>query len=71
MNPRSYEATLDEFPDLFPAVVKPDNQFATSSYYASYYALKVPLKITKSGFLDINVDKRAVFKCTLGTHSEE
>ena len=44
MNPRSYEATLDEFPDLFPAFEKPDNQFVISSYYASYYAFKSSLK---------------------------
>ena len=44
MNPKSYEATLDEFPDLFTAFVKPDNQFATSSYYASYYAFTSSLK---------------------------
>ena len=34
MNPRSPEATLDEFPDLFLAFEEPDIQFATSSYYA-------------------------------------
>ena len=34
MNPRSYEATSDEFPDLFPAFKEPDNHFATSSYHA-------------------------------------
>ena len=33
-NPRSPEATSDEFPDLFPAFQKPDDQFATSLYHA-------------------------------------
>ena len=43
MNPRSYEATADEFLDLFPAFQKPDNQFATSSYHA-FKSFKVPKK---------------------------
>ena len=43
MNPRSYEATLDEFPDLFPAFKEPDIQFATSSYYA-IKSIKFPKK---------------------------
>ena len=43
MNPRSYEATSDEFPDLFPAFQKPDNQFATSSYHA-FKSIKFPKK---------------------------
>ena len=34
MHPKSYEATSDEFPDLFLAFEEPDIQFATSSYYA-------------------------------------
>ena len=33
-NPRSYEATLDEFLNLFPAFKEPDNQFVTPSYHA-------------------------------------
>ena len=66
-NPRSPEATSDEFPDLFLAFQKHDNQFATSLYHA----LKVSSSLRKptSGFLDIG--KRAVFKCTSRTHSEE
>ena len=43
-NPRSYEATLDKFPDLFPAFQKPDNQFATSSNHA-FKSTKFPKKI--------------------------
>ena len=43
MNPRSPEATSDEFPDLFPAFQKPDNQFATSSYHA-LKSIKFPKK---------------------------
>ena len=42
-NPRSYEATLDEFPDLFPAFQKPDIQFATSLYHA-LKSIKFPKK---------------------------
>ena len=34
MNPRSYKATSDEFPDLFPAFKELENQLATSSYHA-------------------------------------
>ena len=41
--PRSYEATSDEFLDLFPAFQKPDNQFATSSYHA-LKSIKFPKK---------------------------
>ena len=43
-NPKSYEATSDEFPDLFPAFQKPDNQFTTSSYHA-FKSIKFPEKI--------------------------
>ena len=43
MNPRLYEATSDEFPDLFPAFKEPDNQFAISSYYA-FKSIKFPKK---------------------------
>ena len=43
MNPRSYEATSDEFPDLFPAFKELDIQFATSSYYA-FKSIKFPKK---------------------------
>ena len=43
MNPRSPEATLDEFPDLFPAFQKPDNRFATSLYHA-LKSIKFPKK---------------------------
>ena len=43
MNPRSYEATSDEFLDFFPAFHKPDNQFATSSYHA-FKSIKFPKK---------------------------
>ena len=42
-NQRSYTATLDEFPDLFPAFQKPDNQFATSSYH-TLKSIKFPKK---------------------------
>ena len=42
-NPRSYEANLDKFPDLFPAFQRPDNQFATSSYHA-FKSIKFPKK---------------------------
>ena len=65
MNPRSYEATSDEYPDLFPAFKEPDIQFATSSYYA----LKVSSSLRKptSDFLDIG--KQAGFASR--THSDE
>ena len=43
MNPRLYEATLDEFPDSFPAFKEPDNQFAMSSHYA-FKSIKFPKK---------------------------
>ena len=43
MNPRSPEATSDEFPDLFPAFQKADNQFATSLYHA-LKSIKFPKK---------------------------
>ena len=43
-NPRSYETTSDEFPDLFPAIEEPDIQFATSSYYA-FKSIKFPKKL--------------------------
>ena len=43
MNPRSPEATSDEFPDLFPAFEEPDIQLATSSYYA-FKSIKFPKK---------------------------
>ena len=43
MNPRSYEATSDGFPDLFSAFEEPDIQFATSSYYA-FRSIKFSMK---------------------------
>ena len=43
-NTRSYEATSDEFLDLFPAFQKPDIQFATSSCHA-LRSIKFPKKI--------------------------
>ena len=43
MNPRSYEATLNKFPDLFPAFQKLDNQFAASSDHA-LKSIKFPKK---------------------------
>ena len=43
MNPRLYEATSDEFPDLLLAFKEPDNQFAISSYYA-FKSIKFPKK---------------------------
>ena len=51
MNPRSYEAISDEFPDLFLAFKEPDNQFATSSYHA--FKVLSSLRKQMSGFLDI------------------
>ena len=63
MNPRPYEATSDEFPNLFLVFKEPENQFATSSYHA-FKSVKFPKK-QMSGFLDIS--KRAVFECTSRT----
>ena len=42
-NPRLYEATSNEFPNLFPAFKESDNQFATSSYHA-FKSIKFPKK---------------------------
>ena len=39
----SYEAILDEFPDLFLAFKEPGNHLATSSYYA-FKSVKFPKK---------------------------
>ena len=40
MNLRSYEATSDEFPDLFPAFNEPDDQFAATSSYHAFKSIK-------------------------------
>ena len=66
-NPRSPEATLDEFPDLFPAFEEPDIQFATSSYYV-FKSIKFP---KKSNVCSLDIGKRAVFECTWHTDSDE
>ena len=67
MNPKSCEATSDEFPDLFPAFQKPDNQFATSSYHA----LKSVKFFKKTNIWFSRYRQTRGFLCTSRTHSEE
>ena len=67
MNPRSYEANSDEFPDLYPA----SRNLIISLQHLHTMLLKVSssLRKPKSGFLDIG--KQVVFECVLHTHSKE
>ena len=61
-NPRSYEVTLNEFPDLFPAFKEPDNQFPTSSYHA----LRISSSLQNPTFGILDIGKRVVFTHTFG-----
>ena len=61
-NPRSPEATLDEFPDLFPV-------FSLQHLHTMLLKVSNSLRKETSAFLDIG--KRAVSECTLCTHSDE